>query len=86
MRATRSLYNNRTRLSVLQDRIERAEGDVVSYLALYGLATAVIGNFEIVLDGDQLHLTRLAIGDVEQLRLPEPDIELVPYQGGGGSV
>jgi hypothetical protein len=86
MRSTRSLYHNRARLNVLQDRIERAEGDVVSYLALYGLAATVIGNFQVVLDGDDLYLTRLPDEGAQQLQLPELDMELGSPEEGGGPV
>lgn len=70
----------------MQDRIERAEGDVVSYLSLYGLAATVIGNFEVVLKEDNLHLTRLPDPGAQQLRLPELDAEPGSHQAGGESV
>lgn len=67
----------------MQDRIQRAEGALLSYLGLYGLAATVIGGFEVTLEDDQLNLTHLDLPGAEQLPLPDPDPDWGSVAQGG---
>jgi hypothetical protein len=74
-RALSSLEHNRALKAVAEERIGKAEHRVRSYLLLYGFTSARLAGFQIELDGDELHLTRLpADEEAEQLAfwLAEP--------------
>jgi predicted RNA-binding Zn-ribbon protein involved in translation (DUF1610 family) len=67
-RALSILEHNRALKAIAEGRIEKAESRVRSYLLLYGFTSARLAGFQIELDGDELHLTRLPIEeDAEQL-------------------
>lgn len=69
LRAARSLYTNRARLTVVEARIDRASQELTTYLGLAGLTTATIGAFEIELDDEQLRLTHHPLPGASQLPL-----------------
>src|SRR5690349_6823770 len=74
-RALSSLEHNRALKAAAEGRIEKAEYRVRSYLLLYGFTSARLAGFQIELDGDELHLTRLPAEEAaEQLAfwLAEP--------------
>src|SRR5437764_7282869 len=74
-RALSILAHNRALKAIAEGRIEKAENRVRSYLLLYGFTSARLAGFQIELDGDELHLTRLpADEEAEQLAfwLAEP--------------
>jgi len=67
-RALSILEHNRALKAITEERIEKAESRVRSYLLLYGFTSARLAGFQIELDGDELHLTRLPTEeDAEQL-------------------
>jgi hypothetical protein len=67
-RALSILAHNRALKAVAEGRIEKAESRVRSYLLLYGFTSARLAGFQVELDGDELHLTRLpAEEEAEQL-------------------
>lgn len=70
IRAARSLYTNRQRLTTIEARIDRATDELTMFLALYGLSAATIGAYEVSWDGDMVSLERLPSLDGTQLALP----------------
>lgn len=89
VRAARSLYTNRERRALIEARIAAADSELRTYLALNGLTLAVVGAFEVKLDGDDLHLTRRVMPNIQQLELPElatVQVSAISPQsvGGGG--
>lgn len=86
LRAARSLHNNRAREAVLRDRIETAEGALTEWLIAAGATHALLGLFDLHLEAGELHLTKRAVPDSDQLPLPHlvrPD-EAAPEQLGFG--
>lgn len=73
IRAARSLYTNRHRLTTIEARIDRATGELTTFLGLYGVSTATIGMFAVSWDGEALQLERLPALDGAQLPLPDFD-------------
>src|SRR5689334_22694668 len=73
-RALSILEHNRRLKAVAEERIEKAESRVRSYLLLYGFTSARLAGFQIELDGDELKLTRLpSEGEAEQLSFLLPE-------------
>src|SRR5689334_9301801 len=74
-RALSILEHNRALKAVAEERIEKAENRVRSYLLLYGFTSARLAGFQIELDGDDLHLTRLpSEEEAEQLAFLFPEM------------
>lgn len=73
IRAARSLYTNRNRLTTIEARIDRATDELTAFLGLYGMSTATIGMFAVSWDGEALQLERLPGLDAAQLPLPDFD-------------
>ena len=69
IRAARSLYTNRSRLALIERRIDRASQELTTYLSLAGLSSARIGAFEVERDDEQLRLTHHPLPGARQLSL-----------------
>lgn len=70
VRAARSLHANRLKAAVAIERSERAEEAIRSWLALSGQSQAMLGLFEVVLEGTALAVTKHDAPDANQLPLP----------------
>lgn len=75
MRAVRSLAWNRKILPVIEERLERAEKQLRSYLYIQGRKSIRAGVYQVELDEEEnVHLTRLPVDDWQQLRLMDEDL------------
>ena len=74
MRAVRSLAFNRTLQPLVVDRIVRAESKIRGYLLTHDLEATRLGAYLVEMDEDgDLHLSRLAVDDWQQMKLPSLD-------------
>jgi len=73
LRAARSLHYNRAALATAAERSERAQEAIRSWLLLSGHAQAMLGMFHVVLEDDQLLITKASSPDASQLPLPGED-------------
>lgn len=71
VRAARSLDRSRRLKAAAQEREERALAALTAHLAQTGQTHAVLGLFEILLEGDDLSIRRLAAASGAQLTLPQ---------------
>jgi len=74
VRAARSLHYNRQLLGTAREREERAQELIRSWLMLSGSAQAMLGMFHVVLEGDQLLITKASSPAATQLPLPGEEI------------
>ena len=72
---------NRDILPVIEDRIERAEQQIRSYLAIHDLAKARLGVYEVELVDEAIRITRLPTDDWRQMPLPQ--VESLGRRGSG---
>ena len=74
MRSIRSLAYNRELQPLVEDRIERSEASLRSYLLINGLTTTRVGPYQVDMDKDGgISLTRLPVDDWQQLPMPKLD-------------
>lgn len=71
VRAARSLDRSRRLKAAAQEREEKALATLTVHLAQTGQTQAVLGLFEILLEGDGLRIRRLAAAPGAQLTLPQ---------------
>jgi hypothetical protein len=71
LRAARSLYTNRAKLTAVERRIEHASQELTTYLALAGVTVATIGAYEVQLEDEAVLLTYNPLPGASQLPLPD---------------
>lgn len=81
VRAARSLDRSRRLKADAQEREEKALAALTAHLAQTGQTQAVLGLFEILLEGDSLSIRRLAAAPGAQLTLPQFAPELNDLAG-----
>jgi hypothetical protein len=72
-------------LPVIEDRLERAESQLRSYLYVQGRRSVRAGVYQVELDEEEnVHLTRLPVDDWQQLQLLEEGLNDMTADGEQG--
>ena len=71
LRAARSYAHNHELKPKVEERLEKAESQLRSYLLREGVDSLRLGAFQVALQGDQLVVTRVEAEGWEQLEIQE---------------